>query len=76
MLVVGFLRLEMADLAERFGVRPAIKRCGPANEVRAPAKQYEDLAVPIRAGLEATQRLKREVREFLVGTCICRDLDL
>ena len=23
-----------------------------------------------------TQRLKREVREFLVGTCICRDLDL
>ena len=53
-LIVGFVRLEMPNLAERVGVRTAIESCGPANEGRAPAKQYEDLAVPIRAGLEAT----------------------
>ena len=52
MLSVGFLRLEVPDLGEQVPAGATVNGCGPADDVRAPTEQHEDLVVPVGSGPE------------------------
>ena len=50
--IVGFIRSEMPDLREQIRAWATVDGRGPADEVGTPAKQCEDLPVPVGAGSE------------------------
>ena len=52
MLTVGLVRQEIPDLGEPVRARATVDGRGPADEVRAPAKEHKDLPVPVGTGLE------------------------
>jgi len=52
-LAGGSIRLEMSDLGEDVRARTAVYGRGPADQIRTPAEQREDLPVPVWARLKA-----------------------